>query len=98
MVVAIPSFIPNERIMIKNILNRNLFIWLVLMLLTTASIISSSRMGNSYFLRILFAITILKVSLLAFEFMELKNAHKAWISVIVAIMVLSFGLIILFES
>jgi hypothetical protein len=58
----------------------------------------TSMVGARNLLYALLIITLLKISILAFEFMELKKAHKAWISVIVAIMVLSVGLIILFEN
>lgn len=76
-----------------NGINRNIMVWFILVTLTSMSMISHSRVDISQVLLILMVITVIKVSLIAYEFMELKKAHKAWFMTVVAIMIISTSII-----
>jgi hypothetical protein len=60
-------------------MNKNFWTWVLLILLTTASYLFSERNGAITVLVMLLLFTVVKIGLVAFQFMELKKAHVAWI-------------------
>ena len=59
-------------------INRNFVTWIVLVLLTLVSFLSSESSLGNYTVIALLAIMIIKCVLVGFQFMELKKAHFAW--------------------
>ena len=57
--------------------NSNTFIWVLLVVITLASV---SSMGKSFAFYIILSMALLKIILVAYHFMELKRAHRFWIT------------------
>lgn len=60
------------------IMNRNLFVWTLLIGLTLMSYLSSDMEIGNFSILILMAIGIIKIAFVALQFMELHEAHIAW--------------------
>ena len=60
--------------------------WIVLVLITLFSFFISDRSGPHMALIFLVMLAIVKVILLTTQYMELKKAHFAWLSVVVIIL------------
>lgn len=55
--------------------NKNTIVWLLLMIFTVFSVFIS---GKKYAILFLLLLAIIKIFLVAFQFMELKKAHAFW--------------------
>jgi hypothetical protein len=76
-----------------NMNNKNILTWAALMILTTMSYLFSERNGGSTVLAIILLFTFVKIALVAWQYMELKKAHKAWM-LILGFVIASYGIII----
>ena len=74
--------------------NKNFWTWAVLILLTTASYLFSERNGGATVLVMLLLFTVVKIGLVAFQFMELKKAHAAWI-LMLGFVIAVYGVIVI---
>ncbi|HNE50211.1 MAG TPA: cytochrome C oxidase subunit IV family protein [Chitinophagales bacterium] len=57
--------------------NSNTFIWVLLVAITLASV---STIGKSFAFYFILSMALVKIILVAYHFMELKRAHRFWIS------------------
>ncbi len=75
---------------------RSINLWTcgILILLTFTSYLLSNQVMRTAFVYILTLLTMLKVLLVAFQYMELKKAHRAWLSIILVVLVVYGGVII----
>lgn len=56
-------------------MNRNVIVWIVLLLLTSASILF---VNSTYSVLIILAFSFTKMALVSFQFMEMRHAHGFW--------------------
>lgn len=75
-------------------MNKNFLTWALLMILTTASYLFSERDGGVTVLIVLLLFTVIKIGLVAFQFMELKKAHVAWIWMLGFVITVYGGIVI----
>ncbi len=59
-------------------MNKNLNIWIALVVMTLLSYFSSESPWGNYAVIVLVLIVIIKCSMVGFGFMELSKAHKFW--------------------
>lgn len=71
---------------------RNNITWIILLLLTLATALIAG-MGNAAYL--ILGISAMKFLLVAFQFMELKNAHSFWKVSLVIILAFTTGIILI---
>jgi len=74
--------------------NQNFWTWAALILLTTASYLFSERNGGVAVVTFILLFTVIKVGLVAFQFMELKKANIAWICML-GFVIIVYGSIVL---
>ncbi len=72
----------------------NLFTWSILVLLTIAGFSFAGQSGWMATLLFLCIATFVKVFLVAFQYMELKKAHPAWMLMVVFVLVVYVGVVI----
>ena len=75
-------------------MNKNFWTWAALILLTISSYLFSERNGGVTVLVMLLLFTLLKIGLVAFQFMELKKAHAAWILMLGFVITVYAGIVI----
>ena len=71
--------------------NENFITWAILVVLSSAGYFFSAQSRPGIFLRIMVLLTTVKVFLVAYQYMELKKAHRAWPGILLFILVLYAG-------
>ena len=74
--------------------NKNIWILAVLILLTIGSYVFSELSGEASRVDLLIFFALLKVSLVAFYFMELKKAHRGWWMILGLVFVVYSGFLL----
>ena len=72
--------------------NKNLIVWIILMLLTLATALLAGASKIAY---LMLGISAVKFLLVAFQFMELKKAHAFWESALVILLTTISAVILL---
>ncbi|HFA49965.1 MAG TPA: hypothetical protein ENJ95_13235 [Bacteroidetes bacterium] len=78
--------------------NKNILTWGGLVLLTSASYFFSDSNGAKYSLYIIIILTLVKVFLVALQYMEMKKANRAWLFILAFVLVVYAGSVIALYS
>lgn len=74
-------------------MNNKLTIILLLVLTVFTAVLSKYYEGFSYLVVVIMLLSAIKFTLVSFQFMELKKAHKAWKILVVGYLVIFVGII-----
>ena len=75
----------------KKMRNKNIIIWIALLALTSVNYFLPGYLSENGLMMLIILLTITKVMLVAYQFMELKKAHAAWVFMLFFILVLYGG-------
>ena len=91
MAAVVPGFVPVE---MKHSINHNFWAWAVLVLLTASTgLIAFSLNASAVLALVMITFASVKVLLVAWQFMELKAAHRAWLAILAVVLSIYGGIV-----